>query len=335
VRFLDKPSLKELEDFTLQSYAKLLRYLKHSHRIVRVRDVSWRSTPLLVLRHDIDFSPEAALRVAEIETRLGIRSTYFVLLSSPFYDMSEKRNVDIVRRILELGHEIGFHYSPSELRSSEMEISEALKVQIRTLEQLIGTRVFSIARHGGWVRDPFAAIKDYVNANHPYFRGDLFVHDSCRAWTTVRGLCRLLDKPPKKAQLLTHPENWQEIKMDRNTLLDTLYAAMPSDNPSLNVEEHRSTWLTDPLVIEYDRSLDGTFPNLHTVLKGSNSTIMGRLGGEYIRYRELINWYIINTSVGWEVHKLLEKTRRTLRHVNGNRQIRAREEVEAEGQSAR
>ena len=44
----------------------------------------------LLLRHDIDFSPKNAVRMAELEHEYGARSTYTVLLSGHYYNAFEK-----------------------------------------------------------------------------------------------------------------------------------------------------------------------------------------------------------------------------------------------------
>ena len=64
----------------------------------------------LILRHDVDFSPEAACRMAQLEANLDIKATYFILLSPPYYNLLSEKYVDFPRRLIEMGHEIGLHY---------------------------------------------------------------------------------------------------------------------------------------------------------------------------------------------------------------------------------
>lgn len=45
----------------------------------------------VILRHDIDMSLHKALTFARLENRISIRSTYFVLLSSNFYNVFFER----------------------------------------------------------------------------------------------------------------------------------------------------------------------------------------------------------------------------------------------------
>lgn len=75
-------------DFTLSNYRSLLSLAltKYEFRLFN-QEYLHKS---ILLRHDLEFSVPIALRMAEIEAELGIRSTYFVQLHSEFYNMLEK-----------------------------------------------------------------------------------------------------------------------------------------------------------------------------------------------------------------------------------------------------
>src|SRR5271165_2369163 len=64
----------------------------------------------LLLRHDIDVSPRYALRMAELETELGVRSSYYVLLHSLYYNPAANPHWDALRKIAAMGFEVGLHY---------------------------------------------------------------------------------------------------------------------------------------------------------------------------------------------------------------------------------
>lgn len=70
----------------------------------------WQTEQDCILwRHDIDYSPLKALSLAEIEAKYGLKSTFFLLLRSPYYNALDRRTVGIVKRILSLGHDVGLH----------------------------------------------------------------------------------------------------------------------------------------------------------------------------------------------------------------------------------
>src|SRR5438093_12176522 len=63
-----------------------------------------------LLRHDVDYSPSAALRLAEVEARDGFRAPYFLLPGAPTYDLMAPEHAGFARRLVELGHDLGLHY---------------------------------------------------------------------------------------------------------------------------------------------------------------------------------------------------------------------------------
>jgi hypothetical protein len=63
----------------------------------------------LLLRHDIDLSLEAALRVAELEAEAGAGATYFLMTESVFYNVASTEGQAAIQRLRELGHRVGLH----------------------------------------------------------------------------------------------------------------------------------------------------------------------------------------------------------------------------------
>ncbi len=63
----------------------------------------------LFLRHDVDLSLDAALRVAELEAEEGAAATYFLLTESVFYNLASSEGRTAIARLRELGHRVGLH----------------------------------------------------------------------------------------------------------------------------------------------------------------------------------------------------------------------------------
>lgn len=57
---------------------------------------------VLILRHDIDSSPELCLDFAAAEEQMGMRGSYFFRLST--------LDIGIMRKLADAGHEVGYHY---------------------------------------------------------------------------------------------------------------------------------------------------------------------------------------------------------------------------------
>ena len=63
----------------------------------------------VLLRHDVDMSLDAALRMAELEAERGLAATYFLMTRSDFYNLDARSGVAALARLRELGHRVGLH----------------------------------------------------------------------------------------------------------------------------------------------------------------------------------------------------------------------------------
>ena len=63
----------------------------------------------LILRHDVDLSLDAALRMAELEADAGAAATYFLMTGSVFYNLGSHEGERALGRLRELGHRVGLH----------------------------------------------------------------------------------------------------------------------------------------------------------------------------------------------------------------------------------
>lgn len=180
----------------------------------------------LVLRHDIDFSLAAALDIARIEADLGIRSHFYVLLRTEFYNLTGPIDWDRLLTIAELGHDVGLHFDASQY-DQEMAVLETAAVrECEMLEAILGREVTSISFHRP-AKNLQGLARRFARRSHAYeprFFSDIaYVADS-------QGLFRYghpLDEPAfanrKAIQLLTHPIWWREVEVpDRMAILDEL-----------------------------------------------------------------------------------------------------------------
>ena len=73
----------------------------------------------VVMRHDVDEKAYNALKMAQLEHKLGIRSTYF------FRIVKQSNVPEVIRGIAALGHEIGYHYEDLATAEGDMEKATA------------------------------------------------------------------------------------------------------------------------------------------------------------------------------------------------------------------
>jgi len=144
----------------------------------------------LFLRHDVDLSLDAALRMAEVEADAGASATYFLMTESVFYNLASSEGVATIGRLRELGHWIGLHavYPNAELDDRFAPV---------------------VAWHNPDPEYMTAPVPGAINVmSERYFDPETYRSDSNQRWRhgcphdeLARGAFRWL-------QLLVHPEIW-------------------------------------------------------------------------------------------------------------------------------
>jgi hypothetical protein len=66
-------------------------------------------TGILYLRHDVDLSLDAALRMARLESQLEVTATYFLMTKSVFYNLDSAEGKAAIAELRALGHRVGLH----------------------------------------------------------------------------------------------------------------------------------------------------------------------------------------------------------------------------------
>ena len=86
------------------------RYLEHFGATVPVREFAAapEKPHLTSLRHDVDYNLDVAMELAYWEYKAGLRSTYFVLHSTAYYQ-HDKALIDKCLQLQDFGHEVGLH----------------------------------------------------------------------------------------------------------------------------------------------------------------------------------------------------------------------------------
>ena len=188
------------------------------------------ATPVLLLRHDLDHSLRAALPMAELESGLGIRSTYFVQVTCDFYNLLGQEGRAIVRRMVTLGHEVGLHYDSRRYaealsRGGLEQAEQSLRLDMSLLEDISGQPVISASQHIPTEGPDFDVSAHIVNeAYAPRFtEGEMqYISDSLMAWRQATPL--ELINTGASFQLLTHPMNWGDALTGMHSALERALA---------------------------------------------------------------------------------------------------------------
>ncbi|MCA8925483.1 MAG: hypothetical protein KDD82_26990 [Planctomycetes bacterium] len=212
-RALDREDQTLTDDFDLPAYRRLLELaLEQRFELLAFHDDRrFSAERALLLRHDVDTDLHAALQLARIEAELGVRSTFFLMLRSPLYNLFARANHDMVREIVALGHDLGVHYdegfSPGEQRTLE----EWVLLEADTISRVFGVPVRAVSFHqpSRRVLDEDIAIPGMVNTyNARDLEGIFYLSDSNKAWRGKSPSELFASGEHPRIHLLIHPMWW-------------------------------------------------------------------------------------------------------------------------------
>ena len=176
----------------------------------------------LIIRHDIDFDCELAYKMARVEYVLGVKSTYFFMLSNPIYNVFSASNKKYIKNIKTLGHEISIHF--------DFEVGD-LKKEIDIFESFFDTKIKIISVHR-----PNLRLLNKLNVEHTYlpkyFEDVKYFSDSRGEFRYGHPTESEEFKKAKSIQLLIHPEWWMSDKSNPIKIIEDII----SNNNKMNKE---------------------------------------------------------------------------------------------------
>ena len=215
-------------NFTYTDYAALIDLLRENGYAFS----SYVNYPgkgkCVILRHDIDYSLEQAVKLARIEKDLGVRSTYFVLLSSDFYNPASSSSYRYLHEILDLGHDIGLHFDETAYSYERFGMEYFIRKEARILSDLIDVNInsFSLHRPNHFSLETEIRIPGLINSyGEEFFHGFKYLSDSRRRWREP--VEEIIEKGEfEKLHILTHAFWYHEDDLTiSETILDFLRSA--------------------------------------------------------------------------------------------------------------
>ncbi|WP_425402994.1 hypothetical protein [Hwanghaeella sp.] len=198
-------------DFTRAGYRELLQALTERGYRPATFATCDPNLPDLVLRHDLDFAPDLALPLAEIEAELGMTAAYFILPETPFYTIRDPAARKAIKSLIALGHEVGLHFDAAAGEDTAEALDRAAFEQCAALEDIAGAPVGMISFHR-----PAKALlgrKEEIGGRpHTYqpryFSEMGYCSDSRGLWRFGHPLEHEAVAERRALQLLTHPIWW-------------------------------------------------------------------------------------------------------------------------------
>lgn len=237
-------------EFTYKEYSRIIAQLKAAeYKITNYHDSDDVSSneKKVILRHDVDLSLERAADFSSFEKDLGVSSTYYVLVTSNFYNVIESSSRKAIDTILCNGHEIGLHFDETQYKKQlrettdrSLRLSELICREAQIMEQVIGKgyKVKTVSMHipSKATLDSDLKINGIINSySQEFFRNWKYLSDSEMRW---REDVFSIIKSGKydKLHILTHPFWYSEVKEDKyKKVLDFLKEKKHSTFEHMNV----------------------------------------------------------------------------------------------------
>jgi hypothetical protein len=196
-----------------------------------------------ILRHDCDYDLVAAGKLARIESALGIRSTWFLMLHSELYNLLSAPNRDIIETILEEGHRIALHFSPSFYGTIDNDtLCERIDEERDLVHRLFGQEITVVSFH-----QPTPLILDNkikIGCCNTYDREDMagfhYISDSNMNWREACPTVLFRERRYPHLQLLIHPEWWTEEAQPIEQKYETMFRHGFEQAQSVMLENERS-----------------------------------------------------------------------------------------------
>ncbi len=211
-------------NFTYDAYRNLLNLLKEKNYSFGNYFNYTANKKVVILRHDIDTSIEAAVRMAQIEADAGVKATYFVLLSTNFYNVASSESLIGMKEIVNLGGEIGLHFDETKYAiQSDDDIVERIQYESHILSQILEMPIRSVSMHrpSKGILEKNIEIPGVINSYGKVFFDEFkYVSDSRRFWR--EDVCQLIKQDVcDRMHILTHPFWYHDIEIDfKNSIID-------------------------------------------------------------------------------------------------------------------
>ena len=114
-----------------------------------------------VLKHDVETNVASALQMAVIENKYGHRGSFYVQA----YLLEERQNIEMLRKIQELGHEVSYHYDVLDSCKGNIELALAEFQKDKKSFEDNGFNIKTVCQHGNPVVERIG-----YTSNRDFFR---------------------------------------------------------------------------------------------------------------------------------------------------------------------
>ena len=206
--------------FSYKEYISIIN--KFRSRLKNIVDIDV-SNPFAFIRHDVEFSPLRAYKMANIELKMNINTNYYFQTISNAYNVCSIKNRELIKGIKKMGHNIGLHLYVTQIKKDDWDtLLKSLNYQSNILQEIIEDNIDSFAFH----RPPKWVLENRQNIIGGLINlyGDKFFEysdnptqikylaDSKHRWTFGHPLDQ--NQNFHKFQINMHPDEWTENGFD-------------------------------------------------------------------------------------------------------------------------
>lgn len=211
--------------FTYEVYGRLLDTLKcKGYNFVRYGTDFTDRQYIVILRHDVDMSLEKAVEMSNFEKRFdkNLIPTYFILISSDFYNPFSYESICRIDKIRSNGHDIGLHfdekkYFPSGGSWNSEAVIEKILYEKRLMESMLGFEISTVSMHTPSRKTLNADLQvpGMINSySQEFFNNFKYVSDSYHRWR--ENVWEIIENKPSKLHILTHAFWYNDVPKSRN-----------------------------------------------------------------------------------------------------------------------
>lgn len=202
--------------FTIENYRKQVELaIENGFQFILFSDDFKEDRKDIIWRHDVEFSPDIALKMARIEKELGVKTTYFFQLHTDFYNILSKYFTNILKEIQSLGHHIGLHFDTHYYNIQlPGDLDKYIKLDKEYFENVFNLKLDTFSFHN--TNQFILSCEDYkygglINVYSSYFKNKYkYCADSTGYWRYETLDEVLKDPKVQHLQVLIHDAMWSE-----------------------------------------------------------------------------------------------------------------------------
>ncbi len=206
-------------NFTIKHYRSTIQsYLDSEYKFCNLQDdLNKNYKNKIIMVHDVDHDISLCSNFMKAEKDLKVKATYFLRLHAKSYNMLSSKSIDLAKRIIDNGGDIGLHYEPSFCPTEAITYDQHISQEMEILSTYIGKQISIYNLH-----EPTRTGKNLVSClpeknrcyNSQHLKDYKYLSDSSCRWR--EGCFSEHINRWSKILVLTHPIWWYNMCPSEN-----------------------------------------------------------------------------------------------------------------------